>query len=374
VTVYLDHAATSPMPRRVIEAMWPYLTDEFANATSQHDAGKRAAAGLAAARDVVAGVLNCRPAEVVFTSGGTESDNLALKGVALADPRGRHIVTSVTEHEAVLESCRYLQRHHGFRVTQVGVDGDGLVDLDALGSVLTPEVTLCSIHYANNEVGTVQPMSRIAALCHAAGVLLHTDAVQAAGILPGDVQALGADLLSLSGHKFGAPKGTGVLFVRSNVFLEPLLHGGGQERRLRSGTSNVAGAVGLATALHLAEQARPDAAASLTLLRDRVIDEVLALAGDVRLTGHRTERLPQHASFCFPGRSGESVLLDLERQGFACSAGSACAAGHDEASPVLLAMGIQEQVARTAVRFTLGPATTPDDIDSLVGSLAAILR
>jgi cysteine desulfurase len=350
--IYLDAAATTPVRQEVLEVMWPLLTSEFGNPSSHHTVGEAAARALDYAHRTVAEVLGCRPGEVIFTSGGTEADNLAIKGMALARPRGRHIVSSAVEHPAVLEALDYLERFHGFRISLVPVDGAGVVDLAALEAELTAETTLCTVMYANNEVGTVQPITRIAGLCAAAGVPFHTDAVQAAGWLPLKVKDLGVDALSISGHKIGAPKGIGVLYVRGRIPLEPLVHGGGQERGKRSGTENVAGAVGLATALRLADAERQDAAERTTRLRDFLIGQVLDGVPEALLTGHRTERLPGHASFCFPGTSGESVLLELERAGVVCSSGSACAAGSDEPSAVLVAMGIEPAVAQTAVRLS----------------------
>jgi cysteine desulfurase len=299
------------------------------------------------------------PEEVIFTSGGTESDNLAIKGVALAAPRGRHIITSAIEHEAVQQTCSYLERFHGFHITRLSVDHHGSVDLRALESALSPDVTLVSVQYANSEVGTIQDVSAIARLCRDAAVPFHTDAVQAAGVMPLDIDA---DLLSLSAHKFGGPKGVGALVKRSGVYLEPLMHGGGQEGGLRSGTGNVAGAVGLAAALHHAATNQTEQVVHLTGLRDRLISGILDASDNARLTGHPHNRLPHHASFCFAGVSGESVLLDLEARGIACSSGSACAAGNQEPSPVLLAMGYAADLAETAVRFTLGTENTESDI------------
>ena len=360
--IYLDHSATSPMKQATVEAMWPYFTEYFANASSQHEAGKLAAAGLHAARQVVAEILNAEPTEILFTSGGTEGDNLAIKGLSLAAPRGRHLVTSAIEHEAVLESCDYLCRHHGFRVTKIRVDKEGFVDLEALARSLDADTTLCSIQHANNEVGTVQPINEIAKLCEEKGVPLHVDAVQSAGLLPlPDV-----DLLSVSAHKFGGPKGVGVLRKKSTVFLEPLLHGGGQESGLRSGTSNVAGAVGLAAALHAATEQQNTIKSYLGNLRDQLVNGVLGAWPTAVLTGSAVHRLPHHASFCFPGVSGESVLLDLEAHGIACSSGSACAAGNQEPSPVLVAMGFEPELAETAVRFTLGPENTAEEIERVL--------
>jgi len=360
--IFLDAAATTPVRREVLEAMWPYLSGEFGNPSSHHSLGEAAAAALAGARQTTAKALGCRPGEVIFTSGGTEADNLAVKGIALtrraADPRLDRVVISAVEHPAVEESAQYLQRVHGFAVDVVPVDRFGQVTEAALAAVLRPETALVSVMYANNEVGTVQPAARLAALARAQGIPFHTDAVQAAGRLRVEVRELGVDALSLSGHKLGAPKGSGALFVRSRTRLEPLIHGGGQERGRRSGTENVAGAVALATALTLARNSQEERAAAVTALRDDFIRAVLAGVPGAFLTGHPKQRLPSVASFCFPGTSGESVLLELERQGVICSSGSACAAGSDRPSPVLLAMGIDAEVAQTAVRFSFDSSVT----------------
>jgi cysteine desulfurase len=296
----------------------------------------------------------------VFTSGGTEGANLAIKGLALAAPRGRHIVTSRIEHPAVLESCDYLEKFHGFEVTRLDVDGDGLVDPTRLADALRPDTTLVSVMYANNEMGSVQPVADIARAAHAVGTAVHTDAVQAAGALPLFVRDLGVDALSLSGHKLGAPKGIGATYLTSRLPVEPLLHGGGQERGRRSGTENVAGAVGLAIALELAERARLDGAARVALARDDFIRDILGSVAGARLTGSATARLPGNASFTFAGTSGESIVLELERRGIVCSSGSACSAGTDEPSAVLLALGIDPEVAQTAVRFTFGDGLPAD--------------
>lgn len=362
--VYLDNAATAPVRRAVLEAMWPYLTGEFGNPSSSHEYGRQAAIGLEGARARIAAVFGCRPAEVVFTSGGTEADNLAVIGMSLAAPRGRHLVTTAIEHEAVLESCRYLERVHGFEVTVVPVDALGRVDPAEVAARIRPDTTLVSVMYANNEVGTVQPVAEIAAVARGVGARMHTDAVQAAGWLP--LAGLGVDALAISGHKLGAPKGIGALHLRSGVRVEPVLHGGGQERGRRSGTENVAGAVGLAVALERAEAERAESASILAWRRDRFIDRMVAEVSGAVVTGDRESRLPANASFCLPGTSGEAVLLDLERRGVFCSSGSACAAGSDEPSHVLVAMGIAAEVAQTAVRFTLSASTTDDDLDRAV--------
>lgn len=353
---YLDHAATSPVRPEVRDAMLPYLTDRFGNPSSHHTVGEAAASALADARARVAAVLGVRANEIVFTSGGTEADNLAVKGLAIgASLRGGgpvHVVTTTIEHEAVLASCAYLERVHGFAVTRVGVDADGLVSPDEVAAALRPDTAVVSIGYANNEIGTVQDAAALAAVTTAAGVPLHLDAVQAAGWLP--LRGTGADALSLAGHKIGAPQGIGVLAVRTRWPLEPLVHGGGQERGRRSGTENLAGAVAMATALELAESERADSAARVSAIRAAFTRRVLDLVGTARLTGHPTRRLPGTASFTFAGTSGEAILLELERRGLVTSSGSACAAGSDEPSHVLLACGIDPAVAQSAVRFTFG--------------------
>ena len=367
--IYLDNAATTPVRREVLEAMWPHLTSGFGNPSSHHQVGEAAAAALREARRSVARSLDCRPGEVTFTSGGTESDNLAIKGIALGAPRGRHIVTTPIEHEAVLESCDYLRRLHGFEITLLPVDAAGRVDPAGLASALRPDTTLVSVHYANNEVGTVQPLAELAAV--AQGVPFHTDAVQAGGWLDLNVKALGVDALSLSGHKLGAPPGIGAVFLRGRLVIEPLLHGGGQERGKRSGTENVAGAVALAVALRLAGEERALTAQRTSALRDEFIGTVLRETPSARLTGHPTDRLPGTASFVFPGTSGEAVLLELEARGIVCSSGSACAAGSSEPSHVLTAMGLSADVALTAVRFTLGAGTSAAEAAEAAASVRA---
>ena len=367
---YLDRAATTPVRREVLEAMWPYLTGVFGNPSSTHGVGDEAARGLTAARSAVAGVLGCRPAEVVFTTGGTEGANTAIKGIALAAPRGRHVVTSAIEHEAVLESCAYLARFHDFDVTVLPVGPDGRVDPAVLRAALRPDTTLVSIAHADNEIGTVQDVPALAAVAHEVGARFHTDAVQSAPWLPIGLGVLGVDALSLSGHKLGAPKGTGVLAVRAGVPLEPLLHGGGQERGRRSGTEDVAGAVAVATALGLAAETVRSGEGTATTVRDAVLDGVLAAVPGAFVTGSREHRLPGHASFCFPGVNGETVLLELEQRDVVSSSGSACAAGSTEASHVLTALGIPEDVARTALRLTFDAALTADDVPVVVGAVA----
>jgi cysteine desulfurase len=373
--IFLDAAATTPVRREVLDAMWPYLTGGFGNPSSHHALGEAAAAALAGARSAVAGILGCRPGEVVFTSGGTEADNLAVKGIALArqatNPRLNRVVISAVEHPAVEESARYLERFHGFAVDVVPVDASGLVSPDALSAVLSPETALVSVMYANNEIGTVQPIATLAELARSQGIPFHTDSVQAAGWMPLDTRALGVDAMSISGHKLGAPKGCGMLYVRGRTRVEPVIHGGGQERGRRSGTENVAGAVGLATALTLAHAGQEDQRDRVAALRDRFIGAVLEGVPDAVLTGHPSERLPSVASFCFPGTSGESVLLELERRGVVCSSGSACAAGSDAPSPVLTALGMPAELAQTAVRFSFDASITRQDLDQAAAAVRA---
>lgn len=373
--IFLDAAATTPVRREVLDAMWPYLTGEFGNPSSHHSLGEAAAAALAGARATVGGVLGCRSGEVTFTSGGTEADNLAVKGIALArqaaEPRLNRVVISAVEHPAVEESARYLERFHGFAVDVIPVDGAGRVTPEALAAVLRPETALVSVMYANNEVGTIQPIAQLAALARSRDIPFHTDAVQAAGWLPLDVKKLGVDAMSISGHKLGAPKGCGVLYVRGRTRIEPLVHGGGQERGRRSGTENVAGAVGLATALTLAQAQQLKTAERVAALRDSFVGAILGTVPGAFLTGHPSERLPSVASFCFPGTSGESVLLELERQGVVCSSGSACAAGSDAPSPVLTALGIATEVAQTAVRFSFDSSVSAADLETAAQAVQA---
>lgn len=372
--LYLDNAATGPVRREVLEAMLPLLTTWFGNPSSHHTVGEAAADALHGARQRVARALGMRAGDIVFTSGGTEANNLAVKGIAIAAMLGRgarHVVTTPIEHESILESVAYLERVHGFEVTLLPVDDVGRVSPDAVAQSLRDDTALVSIGYANNEIGTVQDVRAIAEVTRARGVPLHLDAVQAAGWLP--LRDLGADAISIAGHKVGAPKGTGALAVRGRIPLEPLLHGGGQERERRSGTENVAGAVALATALDLAERERDADAAALTELRDAFIARVLAGLPNSRLTGDPVLRLPATASFTFAGTSGEAVLLELERRGIVTSSGSACAAGSDEPSHVLVALGIEPEVAQTSVRFSFphGLRAESGGLDGVADALIA---
>lgn len=369
--LYLDHAATSPVRPEVLAAMQPYLTTVYGNPASHHTAGEAAAEALEDARARVAHVLGMRRGDVVFTSGGTEANNLAVKGLvlgALSSGR-RHVVVSPIEHESILESAAFLARFHDVEVTALDVGPDGRVTTEALAAALRDDTALVALGHANNEIGTVQDVEALAAVVRARGVPLHLDAVQSAGWLP--LRDLGADAVSIAGHKLGAPKGTGALAVRGRLPLEPLLHGGGQERGRRSGTADVAGAVGLATALDLAEREREVAGARIGAATGRFIAEVLRRVPEAALTGDPVRRLPATASFTIAGVSGEAVLLELERRGVISSSGSACAAGSDEPSHVLLACGVDPAVAQTSVRFTFGRAPLPDDAPERLAALVA---
>lgn len=360
--LYLDHAATSPVRPEVLEAMRPYLTGVFGNPSSHHTVGEAAASALDDARRRVARILGMRTGDVVFTAGGTEANNLAVKGIVLAAlaAERRHLVVSPIEHESILESADFLRRFHGVDVSAVPVDARGRISVAALQEAIRSDTALVAIGHANNEIGTIQDVASLAAVARNAGAPLHVDAVQSAGWLP--LADLGADAIAIAGHKIGAPKGIGALAVRGRIPLEPILHGGGQERGRRSGTENVAGAVALATALELAEAERDEVSTRVGAMTRAFIHELLRLVPQATLTGDASMRLPGTASFTFSGVSGEAVLLELERRGIVSSSGSACAAGSDEPSHVLLACGIDPAVAQTSVRFTFGRAPVSEDL------------
>jgi cysteine desulfurase len=362
MAIYLDHAATTPVRPEVFEAMRPYLTTTFGNPSSAHSFGRAARAALDDAHELVAARLNAEAREVVFTSGGTEANNLALKGAAWAGKgRGHRIVTSATEHHAVGHALRYLEKF-GFEVFELPVDRYGRVDPDELDAAINDRTILVSIMLANNEVGTVQPIVEIADRVHGhKGVLLHVDAVQAAPYVELDVRALDADLVSIAAHKFEGPKGVGVLFVRHGTHILAQQHGGEQERHRRAGTENVAGAVGLATAYNLACAERPDTAPRLTSQRERLQAAVLAVDG-TELTGHPRDRLPGLLSIIATDTDGSAVAVSLDLEGIACSVGSACTTGSTEVSHVLTAMGYPDEEARGALRLSLGRTTTDDEI------------
>ena len=374
-SIYMDHAATTAVDPRVVEAMLPYWQEIYGNPSSVYRSAERARAGGDLARQTVADILGARPSEIIFTSCGTESDNLALRGAAFASSRrGGHIITSPIEHHAIGHTCQQLSSVFGFNVTYLPVDHWGLVDPDDVGRAITDETVLISVMYANNEVGTVEPIAEIGRIARARGIPFHTDAVQAGGQLDLQVDNLNVDLLSLSGHKFYAPKGVGILYVRDGTRLLPMQTGGGQERQLRAGTENVAYMVGLATALRLSYEHLDAESLRLSRLRDRLIEGVLSRISDVQLTGHPSRRLPNHASFVFQGIEGEAILLRLDLADVAASSGSACASGETGPSHVLAAMGIEDRLALVSLRLTLGRENTTDDVDYVVSILPGIVE
>jgi len=372
-TIYLDHAATTPLDTRVLEAMLPYLTTEYGNASSIYTLGRHAMQAIDRSREQIADILACRPTEIAFTGCGSESDNLAIKGVAYAaQKKGNHIITSAIEHHGILHTCQYLERF-GFNVTYLPVDRYGRVDPAEVAQAITDQTTLVSVMYANNEVGTVEPIAAIGSLCRERKIPFHVDAVQAGGALPLNVAELHVDLLSLSAHKFYGPKGVGMLYVRQGVRILPQLQGGSQERGRRAGTENVAGIVGAATAMRLAYDDLARTTPRLVALRDRLIAGVLTIPGS-HLTGHPIERLPNNASFCFEGVEGESILLSLDLQGIAASSGSACTSGSAEPSHVLLAMGLPVELAHGSLRLTLGRDNTDEDVDAVLHVLPGVIE
>jgi len=373
--VYLDNAATTPVDPRVIEAMGAYWREDWGNPSSVYAVGRRARRALDNARDRCAQVLNCRANEVIFTGCGSESDNLAIKGsaMALAEQRGwKHVVTSRVEHHAVLHACEWLEKHLGFEITYVDVDGFGRVDPADVAGAVRPDTAVVSIMYANNEVGTIEPIAEIGRICRARKIPFHIDAVQAGGSLPLDVTSLNADLLSLSAHKFYGPKGIGILYTRQGMRLLPQLQGGSQERGRRAGTENVAGIVGAATALQLAYEELPQVMPRIIALRDRLITGLLSIPGS-QLTGHPTNRLPNNASFCFEGVEGESILLSLDMLNIAASTGSACTSGSVDPSHVLVAMGLSPEWSHGSLRLTLGKGNTEADVDAVVSALPGVI-
>jgi cysteine desulfurase len=360
--VYLDHAATTPVRPEVAEAMAPYLTDAYGNPSSIHSFGQEAKAALDNARDTLAQALGAEPAEITFTGGGSEADNLALHGVLIANQaRGKHFITTMVEHEAVLKTAEFMEKM-GWRVTRLPVDEYGRVAPSQVAEAITDDTVLVSVMHANNEVGTILPIAQISQVAHNRGALMHTDAVQSFGQLPVDVDTLGVDLLSLSAHKIYGPKGVGALYVRRGTPIEALIHGGGQERERRSGTENVAGIVGFAEATRLMLQERDFQAERQRSLRDRWIEKALQILPKAKLNGHPTERLPNNINISVEGVEGEAMLLGLDLAGVAASSGSACASGSIEPSHVLLAMGIGPERVRSALRLTLGRSTTEEDL------------
>ena len=384
--VYLDFNATTPVEPRVLDAMLPYFSGEFANAASIHTPGQRARAAVETAREQLAALLGARPQEIVFTSGGTESDNHAIFGIvsssftsftsSTSSTSSRHIITTAIEHEAVLNACQALEKE-GVRVTYLPTDREGQIDLEELRRAIRPETLLITIMHANNEIGTVQPLEEIGLIAKEADVYFHTDAVQSAGKIPIDVNAFRLDLLSLSGHKIYAPKGIGALYVRGGTRLRQLLYGGHHQRGFRPGTENVAGIVGLGKAAEIARKSLPEDAQRVSALRDKLQQGLLHRVPQSRLNGGGAPRTPNTTNLVFPGVEGEALLIALDLKGLACSTGAACSSGAVEPSHVLTAIGLPPEEARASLRFSLGRHTTSADIDfamNVVPAAVAQLR
>ncbi|MBE3589148.1 MAG: cysteine desulfurase NifS [Thermoanaerobacteraceae bacterium] len=373
--VYFDHSATTPVHPAVVEEMCRFLRDNYGNPTSLHSFGRQARKAVEEAREKVAAALGADPREIVFTSGGTEADNMAIHGVAYTNlNRGNHIITSAVEHHAVLNTVKALGKQ-GFTITILPVDKYGMVSVEDVAAAITDKTILITIMHANNEVGTIMPIREIGRLAREKGILFHTDAVQSFGKIPVNVDELNVDLLSISGHKIYGPKGIGALYIRKGSrWRQTLFHGGAQEKLRRAGTENTPGIVGLGKATELAMQNMEAEAAHLTRLRDKLIREVTGRISHVSLTGHPVRRLPNHASFCFEFVEGESMLLSLDMQGIAASSGSACTSGSLEPSHVLLAMGIPHEVAHGSIRLTLGRDNTEEDVDYFLEVMPPIVE
>ena len=372
--IYMDNAATTRITPPVLEAMMPYLTDVYGNPSSIHSFGREARKALETARAQVAAAINAKPSEIYFTGCGTEADNWAVRGTAYAQrKKGNHIITSAVEHHAILHTCQQLERE-GFKVTYVPVDDQGIIKLDELEAAITPETTLITVMAANNEIGTIQPIEAIGRIAKAHGIRFHTDAVQAIGAIPIDVQALGVDMLSMSGHKFHAPKGVGALYVRSGVRLQRFMQGGAQERTQRAGTENLASIVGMGRAIELATANIAEKAEKLTAMRDRLMNGVIEAIPESRINGHPTQRLPGNCNVSIRYIEGESLLLSLDLKGIAASSGSACTSGSLDPSHVLLAIGLPHEIAHGSLRFSLSEENTMEDVEFVLESLTEIVQ
>lgn len=372
--VYMDHNATTPVHPEVLEAMMPFFKDQFGNSSSIHWAGRQVKKYLDEAREKVAALLNASPDEVIFTGCGTESDNMAIKGVAMGlKEKGNHIITTRVEHHAVLHTCQFLEKT-GCEVTYLPVDSEGMIDLEELRRAIKNQTIMITIMFANNETGTVFPVEKIGEIAREKGVIFHTDAVQAVGKLPIDLKQMAVDILSLSGHKLYSPKGIGAQYIRTGTKLAPLIHGGSQERSRRAGTENIPYIVGLGKASEIAQRDFAKRRAHLLTLRDRLQQEIIRRIPEVKLNGHPTKRLPNTLNMSFLFIEGESLLLNLDMEGIAVSSGSACTSGSLEPSHVLLAMGIPHEIAQSAIRFSLGWANTEEDVDYVLQVLPAIVQ
>lgn len=371
--IYMDHSATSPVDPEVLEAMKPYFTEGFGNASTLYKLGRDAKMAMETARKQVASLINAEPKEIIFTSGGTESDNIAIKGtVYRLKNKGNHIITSNIEHPAVTETCKYLEKN-GFEVTYVPVDKEGLVHPEDVEKAITDKTVLITIMHANNEIGTIQPIAEIGKIARKHGIYFHTDAVQSVGKIPVDVKAMNVDMLSLSSHKLYGPKGIGALYIKKGVRLEPIIHGGGHERGLRPGTENVPAIVGLGKACEISEENLDKDMEYLKKLRDKLIDSVLEQNEEAYLNGHRTQRLPGNVNFRFTGIEGESLILHLDSKGIAASTGSACSSIKLEPSAVLMAIGLKEVEAHGSLRLSLGRENTEEDIDYTIKAIKEVV-
>ncbi len=373
-SIYLDNSATTPLKKEVLDEMMPYLTEHYGNPSSIYKIGREAKAAIEAAREKVAAAINADPKEIFFTGCGTEADNWAIKGIALAkEKKGKHIITSKIEHHAVLHTLESLEKQ-GYEVTYLEVDEYGKISLDDLRASIRPDTILITIMTANNEVGTIQPIGEIGAIAKEHGVLFHTDAVQAIGSVNIDVKEMNIDLLSLSAHKFGGPKGVGAMFARRNVLPAVFMHGGAQERARRAGTENVASIVGLGKAIELATNNIEEKSAKIRAMRDRLIKEIPEKIPFVKLNGHPTDRLPGNVNFSFNFIEGEALLLMLDLNGIAASSGSACTSGSLDPSHVLLALGLPHEIAHGSLRLSIGEINTDDDIDYVLEVLPGIVQ
>ncbi|MEJ8553096.1 cysteine desulfurase NifS [Tepidibacter sp. Z1-5] len=372
--VYMDYAATTPMKKEVLEAMLPYYNDLFGNASSVHAFGREVKGSLDEGRDQVAKLINAESSEIYFTAGGSESDNWAIKGVAFANKeKGNHIITTKIEHHAVLHTCEYLEKHHGFEITYLDVDSEGRIDLEELKNSITDKTILISVMFANNEIGTIEPIKEIGQIAKERGVLFHTDGVQALGNVHIDVKDLGVDLMAMSAHKIYGPKGIGALYIRKGVKLHSIIHGGAQEKRRRAGTENMAGIVGFGKAAEIARINLDENINKLTNLRDKLINGVLEKIPYTRVNGSLEHRLPGNTSFCFEFIEGESLLLSLDMMGIAGSSGSACTSGSLDPSHVLMAIGLKHEIAHGSLRLSLGYKNTEEDIDYVLETLPKIV-
>ncbi len=372
--IYLDNAATTAVSPEVLETMLPYFTEIYGNPSSIHSTGRDARRAVDAARRQVAQAIGAQPTEIYFTAGGSESDNWAIKGTAFAKrAKGNHIITTAIEHHAVLHTCQWLEKQ-GFQVTYLPVDGEGRVDPAAVEAAITDQTILITIMAANNEIGTLEPIAEIGEIAHRHGITFHTDAVQAVGAVPIDVNAWQVDMLSMSGHKFHGPKGIGALYIRKGVRPDVFMHGGAQERGQRAGTENLAAIVGMGKAIELATQNLAENTQRLTRLRDKLIDGILAEIPDVRLNGSRTQRLPNNVNVSVRYIEGEALLLRLDLAGIAGSSGSACTSGSLDPSHVLLAIGLPHEIAHGSLRLSLGTDTTEEEIDEVLRVLPGIVK